>query len=71
MRNKENVIISLILLLTSTLILAAVTHPANASTSNTLARPHVLRYTALGIGVAVIIAAGVILYMKRRRSNST
>jgi hypothetical protein len=36
-----------------------------------LSRPHILRYTAVGIGAAVIIAVGVILYMKRRRSISS
>ncbi|MDQ6668155.1 MAG: hypothetical protein M3Y53_08015 [Thermoproteota archaeon] len=73
MRNKENVIIFVLLLLTSTAALMIVIsiHPANASTSTALSRPHVLRYAALGIGAAVIIAVGVILYMKRRRSISS
>jgi hypothetical protein len=52
------------------LILAGATHPANASTSTASSSPHVLRYAALGIGAAVIIAAGVMLYRKRRRNIS-
>ena len=73
LRNKDNVVIFVLLLLTSTaaLILVISIHPANASTSTALSRPHVLRYAALGIGAAVIIALGVILYMKRRRSISS
>ena len=72
LRNKDNVVI-FVLLLTSTaaLILVISIHPANASTSTALSRPHVLRYAALGIAAAVIIALGVILYMKRRRSISS
>jgi hypothetical protein len=73
LRNKDNVVILVILLLTSTaaLILVISIHTANASTSTALSSPHVLRYAALGIGAAVIIALGVILYMKRRRSISS
>ena len=73
LRNKDNVVIFVLLLLTSTaaLILVISIHPANASTSTALSRPHVLRYAALGIGAAVIIAVGAILYLKRRRSVSS
>lgn len=73
LRNKDIVVIFVLLLLTSTaaLILVISIHPANASTSTALSRPHVLRYAALGIGAAFIIAVGVILYMKRRRSISS
>jgi hypothetical protein len=52
------------------LILAAATHPANAITLTASSGPHVLRYVALGIGAAVIIAAGLILYRKSRRNIS-
>ena len=67
-------IIFVLTILTSALVLlltlVGATHPANASTSAASSSPHVLRYAALGIGAAVIIAAGVILYRKRRRNIS-
>lgn len=61
-------ILTSVLVLVLVLVLAAVTHPANASTSTASSSPHILRYAALGVGAAVIIAAGVILYRKRRRN---
>jgi len=67
LRVKENMIIFGLTILTSELALAG-THPNNASALTTTTSPHILRYAALAIGAAVIIAAGIILYRKRRRS---
>ncbi len=67
-------IIFVLTILTSALVLILIltgwTNPANASTPTASSSPHVIRYAALGIGAAVIIAAGVILYRKRRRNIS-
>jgi hypothetical protein len=67
LRIKENMIIFGITILTSARALAG-THPGNASALTTSTSPHILRYAALGLGAAVIIVAGIILYRKRRRS---
>jgi hypothetical protein len=64
-------ILTLVLVLVLILILAAAINPAYAITLTTSSGPHVLRYVALGIGAAVIIAAGLILYRKRSRNIST